>query len=426
MLSSSIKIFDIASGQKKKLEAAFPGGVRSMVFSDCGRYLACSSNRSREIAVFDVQANASLKPIRIAPVHGIAVNLDFAVDTSANLAVILCIFEDNGGCIVTSNLDAPANGLHEDHTDYTVTSISSTSTIISGYLGSIGSKDTNNIVLAVGQKSYPMFLQRQIRDKSGELLKEVTVSDTSADTANETEPSSQSNLSNIALVAPEVLGAHEEGGKKRPLVDEYINAPAKAPRVSFNETVKKSNSDSNELTLMERLQQLSKQIDQKNQLEGNINGTSSSEMVTTSSLVTLMDQALQSGDDVLLEQCLSNNDTDMVNETAKRLSTSKVVLLLRKLVAKFEKRPSRGLLLTKWLTAMLKYHISFLITVPDLSNQLAGLSQMLEHRLSSYTKLSSLAGRLDLLLSQVAFPNNSTASSGRLEDVQPMAVYEEE
>ena len=78
-----------------------------------------------------------------------------------------------------------------------------------------------------------------------------------------------------------------------------------------------------------------------------------------------------------------------------------MVQLLRKLVAKFEKRPSRGLLLTRWLAAVLRFHTSFLISVPDLSTQLAGLSQMLEQRLASYTRLAALGGRLDLLLSQI-------------------------
>jgi U3 small nucleolar RNA-associated protein 5 len=78
-----------------------------------------------------------------------------------------------------------------------------------------------------------------------------------------------------------------------------------------------------------------------------------------------------------------------------------VVQLLRKLVAKFEKRPSRGLLLTRWLAAVLRFHTAFLISVPDLSAQLAGLSQMLEQRLASYSRLAALGGRLDLLMSQM-------------------------
>ena len=90
---------------------------------------------------------------------------------------------------------------------------------------------------------------------------------------------------------------------------------------------------------------------------------------TSDSLVTLIDQALQSGDDSLLEQCLACNDMDVIDGTARVLKTHRVVTFMKKLVAKFEKRPSRGILLTRWLSCILRHHTSFLISVPDLSEQ---------------------------------------------------------
>ena len=70
-----------------------------------------------------------------------------------------------------------------------------------------------------------------------------------------------------------------------------------------------------------------------------------------------------------------------------------------------------------------RYHTSFLISVPDLSDQLAGLSQMLEQRLASYSRLASLSGRLDLLMSQVA----GTGGSGRGDQLmKPMHTYTEQ
>jgi U3 small nucleolar RNA-associated protein 5 len=78
---------------------------------------------------------------------------------------------------------------------------------------------------------------------------------------------------------------------------------------------------------------------------------------------------------------------------------------MKKLMAKFEKRPSRGALLTQWLAATLTYHISYLMSVPNLIGQLAGLSQMLEARLTTYQRLASLSGRLELLLGQSGLSN---------------------
>ena len=162
---------------------------------------------------------------------------------------------------------------------------------------------------------------------------------------------------------------------------------------------------------------------------------------TSDSLVTLISQALQSGDDGLLEQCLGCSDHGVVEESAKRLPAGRIVAFLRKLVAKFEKRPSRGMILTRWLSSVLRHHTSLLVSVPDLSVQLAGLGQMLEQRLSSHVRLSSLAGRLDLLLAQVGnsssssstYSNSSSNSSssgglmsGRMKEIMPMQVYREE
>ncbi len=131
-------------------------------------------------------------------------------------------------------------------------------------------------------------------------------------------------------------------------------------------------------------------------------------------------QALQTGDDALLEQCFGCEDADVVDETSRRLPTGRIVLLLRRLVSKFEKRPSRGLLLTRWLAAILRHHTAYLVSVPDLTTQLAGLSQMLEQRLSSYARLASLGGRLDLLLSRV-----STTGHHKNDNPVPLAVVKE-
>ncbi|RYH19799.1 hypothetical protein EON65_25535 [archaeon] len=180
------------------------------------------------------------------------------------------------------------------------------------------------------------------------------------------------------------------------------------------------NEESNgELSLGERLEQLSKQL-------YSIESASvikPMDTPTADSLVTLLDQALQSGDEELLEQCLSRADMAIITSTTQKLSTHRVLILLKKLVAKFERRPSRGLLITQWLSAVLRQHLAYLITVPDLTRQLAGLSQILEQRTQSYTRLASLAGRLDLLMTQVS---SSRELAQKDTAFQPAAVYHED
>ena len=165
------------------------------------------------------------------------------------------------------------------------------------------------------------------------------------------------------------------------------------------------------VTLEERLKEYSEALltkednIQKKKLELERNAPSSD------SLVVLVEQALQSGDDVLLEQCLACDDKDIIDATTSKLPTSKVFLFLRRLVSKFEKRPSRGLLLTRWLSALLKYHSSYLISFPELSSRFAGLSQIMEQRLASYSRLASLGGRLDLLMAHVSSHVDSGGNS---------------
>ena len=44
---------------------------------------------------------------------------------------------------------------------------------------------------------------------------------------------------------------------------------------------------------------------------------------TSDSLLTLIDQALQSGDDALLEQCLACTDVDVIEGTTKALKANR-------------------------------------------------------------------------------------------------------
>lgn len=184
----------------------------------------------------------------------------------------------------------------------------------------------------------------------------------------------------------------------------------------------------NEVTLGQRLEKLSKTLTKLEavgtaEVDNVRKGVNNAPTPTADSLVTLLDQALQTNDIALLEQCLACTDSDIIDATTRRLPTHRILRLLRTLVAKFEKRPSRGLLITQWLACILKNHISYLITVPDLSVQLAGLSQMLEQRMQSYSRLSSLAGRLDLLMSQIDSSRQNIDNNNN--SMEPLVVYED-
>jgi U3 small nucleolar RNA-associated protein 5 len=440
--SSSIKIIDIATGRKRKLEASFSGGISTLAFTPCGRFLAASSSRTRELLVFDARADAgSDAPVFVLPVRGILTGLDTRTSANKDTIQVLGVFEDAGACYF--ELDANYN--KDDSTGANSvrveTNIMSKLPIIAGHLGNTGNRDASGAVVAVGAKSSPVFKYVDLSAKQREIV--LHESNIKADSDVHVNGSANGH-SEGALFAPEVLGPHEMGGKKRPVVgaevEEETNGQAQQKQSKKSKTSGDSmivaSADKGEQSLQDRLESLSASLAKLEEAESAEAGSSSKvgAAPTSDSLVTLIDQALQSGDDGLLEQCLACADADVVEATARRLPTSRVVMFLRKLVAKFEKRPSRGVLLTQWLSSLLRHHTAYLVTVPDLAHQLAGLSQMLEQRLASYSKLSALAGRLDLLMSQVNYRSNSVggagdalASAGRgMQTIAPMQVYQEE
>jgi len=383
--SSSVKLIDTsADAKKKKFDGHFAGGLSAITFSDCGRYLACAGVGNREVLLFDVKAGASTDAMLVLPTRHAVHRM--VVRVSNNVVNIMCTYEQGaGGCLLRA---VDGEKVHTMQVEATAV------------LGASFSP-SGNVLIALGASTQPRLCTLDITSET-DLPTSVTLPN------DKNAPNTDTSMVASELALPKVLGPNEFGGSKRPSVEDTLN-PSKRTR---NEDDVGAN-----VTMEERLAGLASQL---HQLE---NPAASAENAapapTSDSLVTLVDQALQTGDDALLEQCFGCEDADVVEETSRRLPTGRIVLLLRRLVSKFEKRPSRGLLLTRWLAALLRHHTAYLVSVPDLTARLAGLSQMLEQRLSSYSRLASLGGRLDLLLSRV-----STVGSHQMVQ-EPLVVVRE-
>jgi U3 small nucleolar RNA-associated protein 5 len=143
---------------------------------------------------------------------------------------------------------------------------------------------------------------------------------------------------------------------------------------------------------------------------------------TAGSLASLLVQALQSDDTALLGECLGVTDPRTITATVARLPSSCVHPLLITLVEKFQSRPHKSHMLVPWIREILLAHASYLITVPNLLDSLAGLYQTVDSRLSCFKRLVKLSGRLELLLAQVDKQSAGPAE----EDEAQVAVYHEE
>ncbi|KAJ3257590.1 WD repeat-containing protein 43 [Chytriomyces hyalinus] len=123
---------------------------------------------------------------------------------------------------------------------------------------------------------------------------------------------------------------------------------------------------------------------------------------TATSLHTLLTQAIQSGDKVLLEQCLHVKDSAVITGTVKSLHASHVAPLLDLLTERLAMRPTRVDRLIEWIRALVLCHAAYLMTNPHLVSNLSTLHSTLSTRTQTFSKLLKLSGRLDLATSQIS------------------------
>jgi hypothetical protein len=367
---------DTESGRKKKLVVSLSGGAGCLLFSPCGCFLIASAGRSgREILIFDARADAPLEPVYVVSVKDSPVGIDCKTSVSAGVLEILVVGEKGGAYVFQVRSDYRSHVETGEIPVVCMTEISCEEPIIAGFLGSIANSSHVaglGATFAVGKTSAPSFIHVHTHNSS------TGACHAAVDIPINLGISTENNGSAKALVQDAVvLGPNETAGKKRPVValengSSINNANLKVVDQTDSVANKKLKATEPELTLEQRLESVSRQLTALESADAKPKSRSAPILPTTDSLSVLIDQALQGGDDSLLEQCLGCTDMSVVESTARRLSAQRIVPFLRKLVAKFEKRPTRGVLLTMWLSAVLRFHTSFLVTVPDLSLQLAG------------------------------------------------------
>ena len=412
----------------------YPGGLSCICFSTCGQYLVCAGSGTSEILVYSLKsASSSADNLISSPICTISVSgypKSLQVESHKKNIDILVLYEDIDACFVRITNTNSQNCLFE--TCQIRTGIKVEAAYMQG--------SPESILIAL--KTHSKLLFSTVACISNGILKgEITPSIT-AENVSIVDNSVPIDLSSSVLVGPLGMGSKKKpksndddndindivGSKRQKIDGSSEDEDGNESRVGQTGTSRSlatiPTGASASLTLEERLESFSAGMQA---LERSVTGKiSETETPTSDSLVTLIDQALQSGDDTLLEQCLACEDTNVIDATASRLGINRVVSFMQKLVSKFEKRPSRGILLTRWLSALLRNHTSFLISVPDLAKQLCGLSQMLEQRLSSYSHLTSLSGRLDLLMTHASARTGKTNEESIANASAPSYVYKEE
>ena len=162
---------------------------------------------------------------------------------------------------------------------------------------------------------------------------------------------------------------------------------------------------SKDITIAERLQQLTSALEEDDMdddddadADGEIDGEATHgsksnfkpHKATTESLKELMSQALQSGDDSLLELALSVRDVKVISTTLTEIGNPHIITLLSKLTTRLASNPLRAEGLAIWISKCLKQG-------RFQPRHLAPLRNLLYERTESFADLLRLEGRLALM-----------------------------
>ena len=143
--------------------------------------------------------------------------------------------------------------------------------------------------------------------------------------------------------------------------------------------------------------------------------------IASGSLVQMLCQSLQSEDSSLFNQVISTTTDKTINSTVGSLPLSYVLLFIDKTMSIMHSTAHRAPNLLRWIKPCLSLHTAYLLTVPDLTERLGSLYELLDARTTSHEKLSQLQGKLDMMANSNKKPNASEEHY----PIRPKIVFED-
>ncbi|TYZ59257.1 hypothetical protein PybrP1_010340 [[Pythium] brassicae (nom. inval.)] len=404
---SAIRTFDLASGKKaRKLVAGLSSSVSQLLFSACARFLFSSTVGGRFVNMYDLAATESDEPAVNFSMPSAPVALVARADAGRKKStdVLLAAVATSGSLFVwTQKYKSGAKSTKPVAPDSKSVVADSGASASAGVLAVQASAETKTELLVVrGSLLKPVFERVSIVDEQRQLKPELAFAAISEHLLLAGAETASKKLKLAAEAAEKetarVPTLAERGGLAKAL--DVVDASA-----GF-EDLAADGADDNDLTLAERVEALRERVE--NDLAAELVRADASELAAqggekpdASSLSSVLEQALQSKDNAMLEYCLRTRDAKTIGNTIKRVSAVKVLELLEILVLKFEKSPGRCARLCPWIRSILLHHTAYLMTQPDLVQSLSALYQILENRLKVHDQLQKLAGRLSLVIGQV-------------------------
>mmetsp|Transcript_16894 Transcript_16894/g.21936 ORF Transcript_16894/g.21936 Transcript_16894/m.21936 type:complete len:668 (+) Transcript_16894:105-2108(+) len=424
---TGIKMIDTKSGKRiRKFKPGHANKITCLAFSRDGRYLAAAASASRLVTVFlCIEKGSTPWAVTLSEVPS---RLD--LQPAPNQEAVDLIACSSSGALMVVRLAHPQGKAVGQLQIQTAEGKTPCGAIMTSFTNG----SSKELFVSHGSESTPAFERLNFLSSEGNLSTSPVTLSLVPDKVDSTVGKGAKKAKLKKEEDPEMTEGQAIAMGDLGIKGTEVDSIAESSKAKKGEKGKKKQEVTP--TIAERLQSLTAALEGRETDEDSSSGSKKKsgkggkgKMVaapTADSLATIIEQALQSSDEALLEHCLANHDPVVVSGSVTRLSGPRAVALLKRLVAKFEKRPSRVDLVATWVKAVISAHAGFLAGVSDLARQLANLYQVIDHRLSVYPKLLALSGRMELLMSQL--PPSHPASPQHQEDLDlqtkvPLVVF---
>ncbi|XP_035827479.1 WD repeat-containing protein 43 [Aplysia californica] len=223
----------------------------------------------------------------------------------------------------------------------------------------------------------------------------------------------------IKIQTPSKTLAKEEYSQvKRPEISEHMTtlrpADSQPMQASKNKDKKRLRRSSvSDLTVEERLNAMGTETPS---VDGPVK-----QPPVANTLCRLLQQGLLSGDRKILTGVFQETNETIVRNTIKRLPVSCIVPLIKEIERGMHGHAQHACSLSRWTSALISCHTSYILSVPEIINTMNSLYQTLISRQKFFPKMLQLKGRLELVKQKAWSTDNEEEA-----EVAPLLVHQDE
>lgn len=446
---AELKVFNSLDRKKLQKFTGHPDSVRAMLFTENGKYIISSAAGERHVTMWKCDgSNGTGAAACVLSMEHPAVALDCMTFGENGEGLSVLAVSEMGVAYIWRGQSVQELGLvkpskvtvssEEVETPATKPRRNSKLCIFAARLQDVISEDSVMVLVAYGNTVKPTFervkLEKQDRDiilsasENGALLptRHAKSSVKTNRQGNEVTALGPENAEDAILPIPrlEIPGSerhkkkHEKKRRASCDLEERANGVDGTEQADANAGV--VDDEINEPTMEEKLMKLGILEEEKD--KNPIESTVPSAPITPSadSLIIPLTQALRSGDNLLLEKCLSVTNIKVIRKSVFSMNPSDALDFLKDLVYKLKSSPGRAISILPWIRAVLLQHASYIMSEEASLIVLNTLYQMIDSRVSVFRPILQLSGRLDLIISQIS-PNEEEKSPV----VDSAVVYED-